>query len=440
MGLWIFFSLTVDGISASFMRCVNILSNKSVPQRIRDPRAIHRDGIVRDYDKFEAAGQMALYLAEASRYFACTDLFREPSKYAWSDYYEDHFILPSQRIALVTNKRLMLLQCLDLDKMDKKPSKILWDVPWEEVLSLELAKAGYQRPSHVIIHLKNFRRSENFVRLIKCNIDNEREPQALSLCCSIRKMWRSHQAAMKVIPLKVPSGQRHVYFVSDDDKKESHSLSRPLLSSGGTSTDVEQQFINNTVHFQKMWSSEPEIQSRCKLVAKQIADDGRVFSIWRPLCPNGYVSIGDIAHVGIHPPHFAAVYKNINGNFALPLGYDLVWRNCAEDYKSPVSIWLPRPPGGYVALGCVAVPSFKEPTLDCAFCVDERLAEDAAYEEQIIWASSDAYPWGCYIYQVQSASMQFMALRVPKEQSELRPKKILESFLQQASETQTSRA
>jgi hypothetical protein len=62
-----------------------------------------------------------------------------------------------------------------------------------------------------------------------------------------------------------------VYFVSDDDKKESHSLSRPLLSSGGTSTDVEQQFINNTVHFQKMWSSEPEIQSRCKLVAKQVS-------------------------------------------------------------------------------------------------------------------------------------------------------------------------
>lgn len=54
--------------------------------------------------------QMALYLAEASRYFACTDLFREPSKYAWSDYYEDHFILPNQRIALVTNKRVILLQ------------------------------------------------------------------------------------------------------------------------------------------------------------------------------------------------------------------------------------------------------------------------------------------------------------------------------------------
>lgn len=89
--------------------------------------------------------------------------------------------------------------------MDTKPSKILWDVPWEEVLALELAKAGYQTPSHVIIHLKNFRRSENFVRLIKCSVDEERAPQALSLCFSIRKMWRSHQAAMKVIPLKVLS-------------------------------------------------------------------------------------------------------------------------------------------------------------------------------------------------------------------------------------------
>nr|CAB3500118.1 unnamed protein product [Digitaria exilis] len=233
----------------------------------------------------------------------------------------------------------------------------------------------------------------------------------------------------------VPSGQRHVYFASDDDKRESHSLSRSLISSRGTSSDVEQRFTNDTVNFEKMWSSEPEIRSRCKLVAKQVADDGRVFSIWRPLCPNGYVSIGDVAHVGTHAPHCAAVYKNDNGNFALPLGYDLVWRNCAEDYKSPVSIWLPRPPGGYVALGCIAVPAFEEPPLDSAFCVDERLTEDAEYEEQIIWASSDAYPWGCYVYQVQSNSLQFMALRVPKEQSELRPKKILESIVQRPSTT-----
>lgn len=37
-----------------------------------------------------------------------------------------------------------------------------------------------------------------------------------------------------------------------------------------------------------------------------------------------YVSVGDIAHVGIHPPHVAAIYRNSNLYFALPIGYDLV--------------------------------------------------------------------------------------------------------------------
>jgi vacuolar protein sorting-associated protein 13A/C len=65
-----FISLTVDGISASFMKCINILSNKSIPQRVRDPRAIHRDGIVREYDKVEAAGQVCC--------FFCTVHFSPP--------------------------------------------------------------------------------------------------------------------------------------------------------------------------------------------------------------------------------------------------------------------------------------------------------------------------------------------------------------------------
>ena len=56
---------------------------------------------------------MILYLAEASRRFGCTDIFKEPSKFAWSDLYEDHFIVPYHRIVLVTSKRVMLLQVYD---------------------------------------------------------------------------------------------------------------------------------------------------------------------------------------------------------------------------------------------------------------------------------------------------------------------------------------
>ncbi|PKU70527.1 Glucomannan 4-beta-mannosyltransferase 9 [Dendrobium catenatum] len=81
------------------------------------------------------------------RHLSCTDLFKEPSKYAWSNFCDDHFIVSYQRIVLVTSKRVMLLQPLSLDKLDRKPSKIGWDVPCEELLALELAKAS---PSFVI--------------------------------------------------------------------------------------------------------------------------------------------------------------------------------------------------------------------------------------------------------------------------------------------------
>ncbi|XP_073111690.1 uncharacterized protein [Elaeis guineensis] len=422
-----FVSLTVDGIGASCARCLEILNNKSVTERIRNPRAIHADGVIKEYNEREAVGQMVLYLAEASGHLGCTDLFKEPSKFAWSDYYEDHFIVPGQRIVLITNKRVMLLQCLALDKMDKKPCKILWDVPWEELLALELAKAGYPKPSHVIIHIKNFARSEKFVRLIKCNVEDDetQEPQAVVICSSIRKMWKAHQADAKILVLKVPSSQRHVQFALDEtDGRDSHSRLRPLIKQRGNSISDERRFTKHSLNFQKIWSSEQECKSRCTLFPKQVADDGTICSIWRPLCPDGYISVGDIAHVGTHPPHVAAIYQDSDRNFALPMGYDLVWRNCAEDYAAPLSIWLPRPPDGYIAVGCVALAAYEEPALDSAYCAREGIVEDALFEEQVVWSAPDSYPWSCYIYQVQSEALQFIALRQRKEESEWRPMRV----------------
>lgn len=53
-----FFSLTVDGIGASCSKCLGALNNKTAPQRIRNPRAIHADGILREYSEKEASGQV----------------------------------------------------------------------------------------------------------------------------------------------------------------------------------------------------------------------------------------------------------------------------------------------------------------------------------------------------------------------------------------------
>lgn len=79
----------------------------------------------------------------------------------------------------------------------------MWDVPWEELMALELAKAGHPKPSHLILHLKNFKRSENFVQVIKCSIEEEEgEPQAVRLCSAVHKIWKAHQIDSKSLTLK----------------------------------------------------------------------------------------------------------------------------------------------------------------------------------------------------------------------------------------------
>ncbi|KAL6008537.1 hypothetical protein ACLOJK_034050 [Asimina triloba] len=383
-----FFSLTVDGIGASCSRCLEVFSNRATHQRIRNPRAIHEDGVLREYDEREAVGQ-----------------------------------------------------CLAPDKLDKKPCKIVWDVPWEELMTLELAKAGYQRPSHLILHLKNFKRSESFVRLIKCSVEEEEgEPLAVRICSVVRKLWKEHQFDMKTLALKVPSSQRYVHFAWDESSRESRSQIKPMIKprefSSFSSISDDKRFVKHSVNFQKIWSSERDNGNRCVLCPKQVEDEGGICTIWRPICPDGYISTGDIARVGVHPPNVAAVYQNVNGLFEAPVGYDLVWRNCAEDYITPVSIWYPRPPEGFVSVGCVGVASFAEPLPDCAYCINARVAEETMFEDQIVWGAPDSYPWACYIYQVQSEALHFIALRRPKEESDLKPVRVSDHQSPRSSEAQ----
>ncbi|XP_065619172.1 uncharacterized protein LOC112023786 [Quercus suber] len=428
-----FFSLTVEGIGASCSKCLEVFSSKTTYERIRNPRAIHADGVLREYCEREATGQMILFLAEASRHFGCTEIFKEPSKFAWSDYYEEHFFVPYNRIVLVTNKRVILLQCLARDKLDKKPCKIMWDIPWEELMAVELAKAGCNQPSHLILHLKNFRRSENFVRVIKCGVEEleGREPQAVRICSVVHKMWKAYEFDRKILILNVPSSQRHVYFAwSEADGREPQTPNKSILKlrglSSNSSASDERRFVKHSVNFLKIWSSEQESKERCTLCKKQVMQDGGLCSIWRPVCPDGYVSIGDIARVGSHPPNVAAVYRNIDRLFALPVGFDLVWRNCLDDYTTPVSIWHPRAPEGYVSPGCIAVANFTLPEPDSVYCVAESLSEETVFEEQKVWSAPDSYPWACHIYQVQSDALHFVSLRQKKEESDWKPMRVVD--------------
>lgn len=103
-----------------------------------------------------------------------------------------------------------------------------------------------------------------------------------------------------------------------------------------------------------------------------------------------------------------------------------VWRNCPDDYTTPVSIWLPRAPEGFVALGCVAMDSFEEPDSYLVYCVAESLAEEIEFEDQKIWSVPESYPWACHIYQVRSDALHFVALRQEKVESDWKPMRVLD--------------
>ncbi|KAK9698879.1 hypothetical protein RND81_08G137700 [Saponaria officinalis] len=443
-----FLSLTVDGIGASCARCFEVLNHRTALQRVRNPRAIHSNGILKEYDERQAVGQMILWLAEASHHLGCTKIFKEPSKFAWSDYYEDHFMLPQQKIVMVTNKRVMLLQFKAPDDFDKKPSKIMWDVPWEELLALELAKAGRPQPSNLILHLKHFKRSEPFARVIKCKSEEDSEsgePQAVKICAAVRRMWKTYEYDMKSLTLKVPSSQRRVHFSwSEADRREIQTQNKAIVTSrkisSPSSSSDERKFVEHIINFAKVWSSELESKSRCTLCKKKASEDESICSIWRPACPPGYVCVGDIAHVSGHPPNVAAVYQFNEEKFSLPMGFDLVWRNCPDDYVTPVSIWLPRAPEGFVPLGCVAVAGFSEPEGNAVYCVAESVVEETEFEAQKIWSAVGSYPWACHIYQVQSAALHFIALRQSLEESGWKPKKVRESVASSSSSSLSAEA
>lgn len=55
-----------------------------------------------------------LQLAESGAFFGQVDLFKVRGKFAFSDAYEDHFLLPKGKVLLVTHRRVILLQVRQL--------------------------------------------------------------------------------------------------------------------------------------------------------------------------------------------------------------------------------------------------------------------------------------------------------------------------------------
>ena len=110
-------------------------------------------------------------------------------------------------------------------------------------------------------------------------------------------------------------------------------------------------------------------------------------TIYRPkTLDEGWYWIGDLVETSYNAPTQQVMLVHANDSSALAAPVD--WKYVYSDYGSgadlDTSVWIPVPPTGYVALGCVAVQGYKKPVLPGFRCVNKSYCVDGT-EGSMIW-------------------------------------------------------
>ncbi|KAK1259991.1 hypothetical protein QJS04_geneDACA015489 [Acorus gramineus] len=193
-------SKTTEGANAVKMKITSAITSEEQLLRRRLPRVISGDNLLHPYDEYKAQGQVILQLAESGTFFGQVDLFKVRGKFALSDAYEDHFLLPKGKIFLVTHRRVLLLQqptnIVGQRKFNpaRDPCSVLWDVVWDDLAAMELVQGKKERPesppSCLVLYLKiNSTESKECTRVIKCIRES---PQAINVYSSIEQVMNTY--------------------------------------------------------------------------------------------------------------------------------------------------------------------------------------------------------------------------------------------------------
>ncbi|KAM7259519.1 hypothetical protein ACFE04_015260 [Oxalis oulophora] len=192
-------SKTTEGANAMRMKIAAAITSDEQLLRRRLPRAICGDNLLQPYHDYKAQGQVILQLAESGSFLGQVDLFKVRGKFALSDAYEDHFLLPKGRILMITHRRVILLQqpsgvAQRKFSPAKDPCSILWDVMWDDLATMELThgKKDHESapPSRLVLYLLNKSHEvREHVRVVKCSPGT---PQALEVYSSIERALHSY--------------------------------------------------------------------------------------------------------------------------------------------------------------------------------------------------------------------------------------------------------
>ncbi|XP_071939359.1 uncharacterized protein [Coffea arabica] len=188
-------SKTTEGANAVRMKIASAIASEDQLLRRRLPRAINGDNLLRPYDEYKAQGQAMLQLAESGSFFSQVDLFKVRAKFALTDAYEDHFLLPKGRIVVITHRRVILMQqpfnIIAQKKFNpaRDPCSVSWDVAWNDLVTMELTHGKKDHasapPSRLVVYLQSRSlEAKDQVRVIKCNHDTN---QAMEVYTSIEQ-------------------------------------------------------------------------------------------------------------------------------------------------------------------------------------------------------------------------------------------------------------
>lgn len=188
-------SKTTEGANAVRMKIASAITSEEQLLRRRLPRVVGGDNLLHPYDEYKAQGQVILQLAESGSFFSQVDLFKVRGKFALSDAYEDHFLLPKGKILVVTHRRVILLQQPSNIIAQRKfspardPCSVLWEVLWDALVTMELihGKKDHPKapPSRLILYLQTkSTESKDQARVIKCSHESH---QALEVYSSIER-------------------------------------------------------------------------------------------------------------------------------------------------------------------------------------------------------------------------------------------------------------
>jgi hypothetical protein len=90
-------------------------------------------------------------------------------------------------------------------------------------------------------------------------------------------------------------------------------------------------------------------------------------TVWRPYMLNNFFPLGDICVQDDKLPENKSVL--VSGIAEFPTDYELIWNNKGSIANNPISIWRPIPPDGFLSLGYVIKKKYDKPSLKLVKCV-----------------------------------------------------------------------